>query len=155
MGHESPIEPWLAPDNRAACGLRTDWLRRAKVMKTTGKENQKRCENAAASRDRGTEGSNNPAQTRWAGRQEKIQPRESCFFLDSFYRTNQASESESVNTSAFMGTNPENEAQPKVNECIALNGPSGLPFIESAHDLHEPASHQNDRAPQYEGNAIE
>ena len=20
MGHESPIEPWLAPDNRAACG---------------------------------------------------------------------------------------------------------------------------------------
>ena len=61
----------------------------------------------------------------------------------------------SGNTSAFMGTNPENEAQPKVNECIALNGPSGRPFIESAHNLHELASHQNDRAPQYEGNAIE
>jgi hypothetical protein len=56
MGHESPIEPWLAPDNRAACGLRTDWLRRAKAMKTAGKENQKRCVNAAASRDHGTEG---------------------------------------------------------------------------------------------------
>ena len=61
---------------------------------------------------------------------------------------------------AFMGTNPENEAQPKVNECIVrkishLNGPSGRPFIESAHNLHELASHQNDRAPQYEGNAIE
>jgi hypothetical protein len=40
-----------------------------------------------------------------------------------------------------MGTNPENEAQPKVNECIALNGPSGRPFIESAHNLHELASH--------------
>ncbi|MGB9309189.1 MAG: hypothetical protein WCC15_00655, partial [Candidatus Acidiferrales bacterium] len=65
MGHESPIEPWLAPDNRAACGLRTDWLRRAKGMKTAGKENPKRCENAAASRDRGTEGYNNPAQ--WGG----------------------------------------------------------------------------------------
>ena len=54
-----------------------------------------------------------------------------------------------------MGTNPENEVQPKVNECIALNGPSGRPFIESAHNLHELASHQNDGAPQYEGNAIE
>ena len=61
----------------------------------------------------------------------------------------------SVATSAFMGTNPENEVQPKVNECIALNGPSGRPFIESAHNLHELASHQNDRAPQYEGDAIE
>ena len=40
MGHESPIEPWLAPDNRAACGLQTDWLRYAQVMKTAGKENQ-------------------------------------------------------------------------------------------------------------------
>ncbi len=69
--------------------------------------------------------------------------------------TYQASGIESVNTSAFMGTNPENEAQPKVNECIVLNGPSGRPFIESAHNLHELASHQNDRAPQYEGNAIE
>ncbi len=65
------------------------------------------------------------------------------------------SETVSVNTCAFMGTNRENEAQPKVNECIALNGPSGRPFIESAHNLHELASHQNDRAAQYEGNAIE
>jgi hypothetical protein len=89
MGHESPIEPWLAPDNRAACGLRTDWLRRAKLMKTGGKENQKRCLHEAASRDRGTEGYNNPAQTRWAGQQEKIQPSQKCFFLDSFCRTNQ------------------------------------------------------------------
>ena len=65
-----------------------------------------------------------------------------------------------VNTRAFMGTNPENEAQPKVDECFVrkishLNGPSGRPFIESAHNLHELASHQNDRAPQYEGDAIE
>ena len=65
MGHESPIEPWLAPDNRAACGLRTDWLRRAKGMKTAGKENQNRRLQEAASRDRGTESYNNPAQ--WGG----------------------------------------------------------------------------------------
>ena len=29
------------------------------------------------------------------------------------------------------------------------------PIIESAHDLHELASQQDERAPQYEGNAIE
>ena len=72
MGHESPIEPWLAPDNRAACGLRTDWLRRAKVMKTAGKENQKRCTNEAAPRDQATEGNNNPA--RWGGLEGKKNP---------------------------------------------------------------------------------
>src|SRR5579859_1183387 len=36
-----------------------------------------------------------------------------------------------------------------------LNGPLGGPFIESANDLHEPTSQQDDRAPQYEGNAVE
>src|SRR5271168_2780851 len=89
MGHESPIEPWLAPDNRAACGLRTDWLRCAKVMKTAGKENQKRC---ATVRSVPRSRNGRPEQscsTRWAGSQEKIRPQEKCFFLDSFYRTNQ------------------------------------------------------------------
>ena len=33
--------------------------------------------------------------------------------------------------------------------------PSGRPLIESAHDLHELASQQDERAPQYEGDAIE
>jgi hypothetical protein len=33
--------------------------------------------------------------------------------------------------------------------------PSGSPLIESAHDLHELASQQDERAPQYEGDAIE
>ena len=33
--------------------------------------------------------------------------------------------------------------------------PLGGPFIESAHDLHELASQQDERAPQYEGDAIE
>ena len=35
------------------------------------------------------------------------------------------------------------------------NAWSGGPFIESAHDLHELASQQDDRAPQYEGDAVE
>ena len=46
------------------------------------------------------------------------------------------------------------------NESISLfssigNAWSGGPFIESAHDLHELASQQDERAPQYEGDAIE
>ena len=73
----------------------------------------------------------------------------------SGYATNRANGNRMGKHYTFMGTNPENEAQPKFNECIALNGPSGRPFIESAHNLHELTSHQNDRAPQYEGNAIE
>src|SRR5271169_2827947 len=88
MGHESPIEPWLAPDNRAAGGLRTDWLRRVKVMKTAGRENQKRC---ATVRSVPRSRNGRPEQswsTRWAGSQEKIRPQEKCFSLDSFYRTN-------------------------------------------------------------------
>src|SRR5271154_3505256 len=84
MGHESPIEPWLAPDNRAACGLRTDWLRRAQVMKTAGRENQTRCLNEAASRDHGTEGHSNPAP--WGGLEGKKTSgrRRSVFFLTPF-----------------------------------------------------------------------
>src|SRR5271168_5019126 len=84
MGQESPIEPWLAPDNRAACGLRTDWLRRGKMTKTAGRENQKRCLNRAASRDHGTEGQNNHVQ--WGGLDGKKNSgrRRSLFSLTPF-----------------------------------------------------------------------
>ena len=104
MGHESPIEPWLAPDNRAACGLRTDWLRCAKAMKTAGREDQKRWLNEAASREHGTEGQNNLAQRSGLEAKKKSGRGKGVFFLDSFYRTDQASESQSVNTSAFLVT---------------------------------------------------
>jgi hypothetical protein len=48
----------------------------------------------------------------------------------------------------------------KLDECIGLfssvgNAWSGGPFIESAQDLHELASQQDERAPQYEGDAVE
>jgi len=74
----------LAPDNRAACGLRTDWLRRAKAMKTAGKENQTRCANEAASRDHGTEGNNNPAPWRGLDCKKKSSRRRSVFSLTPF-----------------------------------------------------------------------
>ena len=84
------MEPWLAPDNRAALfGLRTDWLRRAEAMKTAGRENRKRYTSVVASRAPGTEGQNKPARRGRAGRQEKLRPQEKCFFLDSFYGTYQ------------------------------------------------------------------
>ena len=84
MGHESPIEPWLAPDNRAACGLRTDWLRRAKVMKTAGREDQKRWLNEAASREHGTEGQNNLAQRGGLDCKKKSGRGKGVFFLTPF-----------------------------------------------------------------------
>jgi len=48
---------------------------------------------------------------------------------------------------------------PKLDECIGLlssvgNAWSAGPFIESAQDLHELASQQDERAPQYEGDDI-
>jgi hypothetical protein len=42
-------------------GLRTDWLRRGKAMKTAARENQKHYTSVVASRAHGTEGQNNPA----------------------------------------------------------------------------------------------
>jgi hypothetical protein len=45
--------------------------------------------NGAAYRAHGTGSKNKPAQRGWAARQEKIQPKEKCFLLDSFYRTDQ------------------------------------------------------------------
>src|SRR5271170_6727295 len=89
MGHESPIEPWLAPDNRAACGLRTDWLRRAETDENRWQRKPKalaECSSVPRSRNGRPEQSCSMA---WAGRQEKIRPQEKCFSLDSFYRTYQ------------------------------------------------------------------
>src|ERR1700677_4221482 len=43
MGHESQIEPWLAPNDRVLLvGLRTGWLRRKEAMKTAGRETHNR-----------------------------------------------------------------------------------------------------------------
>src|SRR5271156_2692423 len=89
MGQESPIEPWLAPDNRAACesqnrpaSLRQNdenrWQRKPKAL----------AEQSSVPRSR----NGRPEQscsTGWAGRQEKLRPKEKSFFLDSFYRTYQ------------------------------------------------------------------
>src|SRR5271170_3088889 len=90
MGQESPIEPWLAPDNRAACespngpaSLRQNdenrWQRKPKALR----------EGSSVPRSRNGR-PEHPCSTRRAGRQEKLRPQEKCFFLDSFYRTNQA-----------------------------------------------------------------
>jgi hypothetical protein len=63
MGHESQIEPWLAPDNCVLLvGLRTDWLRRKEVMKTAGRETQNRYTIARSVPSSRTEAENNPAQ---------------------------------------------------------------------------------------------
>src|ERR1700733_14013051 len=85
MGHESPIEPWLAPDNRVLLvGLRTDWLRRKEAMNTAGRETYNRyttVRSAPRSRCGRPERS---CSIRWAGRQEKLRPQVRCFFLTPF-----------------------------------------------------------------------
>ncbi|MGC1601381.1 MAG: hypothetical protein WA757_14100, partial [Candidatus Acidiferrales bacterium] len=64
--------------------LRTDWLRREEVMKTTRRENQKRYSNHVASRAHGTEGEHKPAQ--WGGLDARKTPAtgEVFFFLTPF-----------------------------------------------------------------------
>src|SRR5271155_398783 len=87
MGQESPIESWLAPDNRAACESpnRLDssrqndenrWQRKPKALPESSSVPRSRNGRPEQSCSMG-----------WAGRQEKLRPKEKSFFLDSFYRT--------------------------------------------------------------------
>src|SRR6202453_2290918 len=89
MGHESPIEPWLAADNRAAWESPNRLASSRQSDENRWQKKPTALREASSVRDHRTEGQNNPAQTGWAGSQEKIRPQERCFFLDSFYRTNQ------------------------------------------------------------------
>src|SRR5450755_2594575 len=84
MGHESRIEPW-SPHLTAFCfaGFGTDRLRRAKVMKTAGRENPNRWGNASSNRAHGAEVQNRSCSIMWAGKQEKVRPLQGCFFLTS------------------------------------------------------------------------
>src|ERR1700678_1153817 len=89
MGHESPIEPWLAADNRAAWESPNRLASSRQSDENPWQKKPTALREASSVRDHRTERQNNPAQTGWAGSQEKIRPQERCFFLDSFYRTNQ------------------------------------------------------------------
>jgi hypothetical protein len=82
MGHESRIEPW-SPHLTAFCfaGFGTDRLRRAKVMKTAGRENPNRRGNGSSNRAHGAEVQNRSCSIMWAGKQEKVRPLQECFFL--------------------------------------------------------------------------
>src|SRR5271168_3433229 len=84
MGHESRIEPW-SPHLTAFCfaGFGTDRLRCEEAMKTAGRENPNRWANVSSNRARGAEGQNNSRSIVWAGKQEKFQLMEMCFFLTS------------------------------------------------------------------------
>src|SRR5271154_1136733 len=88
MGHESQIEPWLAPDNRVLLvGLRMDWLRRKEAMKTPGRETHNRY-TTARSVPRSLIGSREPScsnELGWTAR--KTPATGEVFFLDPLYRT--------------------------------------------------------------------
>jgi hypothetical protein len=55
-------------------------------MKTAGRENPNRWVATPSNRAHGAERQNRPCSTRWAAKQEKLQPLEWCFFLTSPFR---------------------------------------------------------------------
>jgi len=73
-------------------------------MKTAARENPNRGVALPHNRAHGAVGQNRSRSIKWAAKQEKFQPKEKCFFLTSPFIERQASENESVNTSAFTVT---------------------------------------------------
>src|ERR1035438_6345484 len=84
MGHESRIELW-SPNLTTFCfvGFGTDRLRREKAMKTADRENPIHGVTWPRNRAHGAVGQNRTRSIEWAGKQEKFQPKEMCFFLTS------------------------------------------------------------------------
>jgi len=64
-------------------GFGTNRLRREEAMKTAGRENPNRWVTVPSTRVHGAEIQNGSRSIQWAGKQEKLQPMEKCFFLTS------------------------------------------------------------------------
>jgi len=86
MGHESPIELW-SPNLTTFCfaGFGTDRLRCEEAMKTAGRENPTHGVAWPRNRAHGAEEQNRSRLIKWAAKQEKVQPKEMCFFLTSTF----------------------------------------------------------------------
>jgi hypothetical protein len=86
MGHESPIELW-SPNVTTFCfvGFGTDRLRRQKAMNTAGRENPNNRGTVPRNRAHGAVGQNSSRLIKWAAKQGKLQPKETCFFLTSTF----------------------------------------------------------------------
>src|ERR1700675_4059886 len=86
MGHESRIELW-SPNLTTFCfaGFGTDRLRREEAMKTADSENPNRGGTLPRNRAHGAVGQNKSRSIKWAEKQEKLRPKEMCFFLTSSF----------------------------------------------------------------------
>jgi hypothetical protein len=86
MGHESRIELW-SPNLTTFCfaGFGTDRLRRQEAMKTADSENPNRGGTLPRNRAHGAVGQNKSRSIKWAEKQEKLRPKEMCFFLTSSF----------------------------------------------------------------------
>jgi hypothetical protein len=86
MGHESRIELW-SPNLTTFCfaGFGTDRLRREEAMKTADSENPNRGGTLPRNRAHGAVGQNKSSSIKWAEKQEKLRPKEMCFFLTSSF----------------------------------------------------------------------
>src|SRR3989442_1789494 len=86
MGQESQIELW-SPNLTTFCfvGFGTDRLRRQEAMKTAGRENPNHGVALPRNRAPGAASQNRSRSFKWAAKQEKFQPMETCFFLTSTF----------------------------------------------------------------------
>src|ERR1700676_5357498 len=86
MGHESRIELW-SPNLTTFCfaGFGTDRLRCEEAMKTADSENPNRGGTLPRNQAHGAVGQNKSRSIKWAEKQEKLRPKEMCFFLTSSF----------------------------------------------------------------------
>jgi ribosomal protein L37E len=68
-------------DHVLLCGFGTNRLRRHEAMKTIARENPNHGVAVPRNRAHGAAGQNRSRSTKWAAKQEQLQPQEMCFFL--------------------------------------------------------------------------
>src|ERR1700677_250924 len=71
----------------------------------------------------------------WAGLQEKIQPKEKCFLLDSFYRTNQELVSPLLGEDGSDGRNARRASGSKRYQMVKIPNPSSTKCPTYGHSL--------------------
>src|SRR6266481_3979185 len=136
MGHESQIELW-SPNLTTFCfvGFGTDRLRRQEAMKTAGRENPNHGVALPRNRAPGAASQNRSRSFKWAAKQEKFQPMETCFFLTSpfiellrYYRAVRLPRSV-----RHRGTSLDFPTRPKATAALGELGISRFPSEVSAY----------------------
>src|SRR5438445_3050361 len=132
MGHESQIELW-SPNLTTFCfaGFGTAGLRRKEAMKTAGRENPNHGVAWPRNRAHGAVGQNRSRSSKWAEKQEKVQPKEMSFFLTSPFIEQTGSWTSSGNGTALLAARSAVQLLSLLFICVTLTLPSPFTFINS------------------------